>query len=417
MSRLGAIGRASFQLRRALKRPRADNRLAVPSLCRVSIVVLVWIGTAFIGGACFHALESGNELTMANAIVEGAIAEGVLYRWPDGTISEDQPPHSSSYSYSYDGVTAASQSDGSEQFGRRLWGSEHLLDEAEPASNATNSSTGSNDTHPSYQGISTLFLSRQAQGPDACKQGPPDITHLQWTMPGSTFFAFTIMTTVGYGTFAPRTDGGRAFACIFGVVGIIVTGFVLGVLTGVIDAMLERLHKRLVSRATYVSRRYAVRIKGLAATLLVVAYMSAVALVAAWREGLPFGVAAYFVFITISTVGLGDYSLKADTMGDVLLQFVLFLPGLALFAEYINLGNELSKQADQAAVQVSGDLAKQLRVAPPRPGEEKEEDVEDEHEQKVAAPPSPGECDEQRKEKKKTTRAATPSEESESSWA
>ena len=45
---------------------------------------------------------------------------------------------------------------------------------------------------------------------------------------GSLFFAFQLMTTIGYGTFTPVTAGGRAFTIVFGVVGITGTGFFLG---------------------------------------------------------------------------------------------------------------------------------------------------------------------------------------------
>lgn len=37
---------------------------------------------------------------------------------------------------------------------------------------------------------------------------------------GSTFFCFTLITTIGYGTFAPATRGGRLFACFYILVGI-----------------------------------------------------------------------------------------------------------------------------------------------------------------------------------------------------
>mmetsp|Transcript_21203 Transcript_21203/g.27373 ORF Transcript_21203/g.27373 Transcript_21203/m.27373 type:complete len:310 (-) Transcript_21203:267-1196(-) len=36
-----------------------------------------------------------------------------------------------------------------------------------------------------------------------------------WGTPGAAFFCFTIMTTIGYGTFAPQTDGGKAFLIFY----------------------------------------------------------------------------------------------------------------------------------------------------------------------------------------------------------
>jgi hypothetical protein len=37
---------------------------------------------------------------------------------------------------------------------------------------------------------------------------------------GSMFFCFTLITTIGYGTFAPTTIGGKLFACAYCCFGI-----------------------------------------------------------------------------------------------------------------------------------------------------------------------------------------------------
>ena len=39
-------------------------------------------------------------------------------------------------------------------------------------------------------------------------------------MPSAIFFVTTIVTTIGYGTFAPATDGGKTFTVIFAFIGI-----------------------------------------------------------------------------------------------------------------------------------------------------------------------------------------------------
>ena len=48
--------------------------------------------------------------------------------------------------------------------------------------------------------------------------------------------------------------------------------------------------------------------------------------------------AADFIFVTVSTIGFGDVVMRYDGVGYVLLQYLLFLPGLALFTEYVTLG-------------------------------------------------------------------------------
>lgn len=41
-----------------------------------------------------------------------------------------------------------------------------------------------------------------------------------WDVFGSTFYCFTLMTTIGYGTFAPSTAGGKIFSCFFALFAI-----------------------------------------------------------------------------------------------------------------------------------------------------------------------------------------------------
>ena len=164
------------------------------------------------------------------------------------------------------------------------------------------------------------------------------------------------MTTVGYGTFAPQTDGGKTAAVFFGSAGIAMTGYALGIFTAAIDARLDSLHRRwLLLRH---GKRYLIRFKALATTGLLITYLMLVALYATLRQtGWSFGASLYFVFVTISTVGLGDMTLGCTFIGDVLLQFLLFFPGLALFSEFIALGNEYSRMAEEQAQNVLGSVS------------------------------------------------------------
>ena len=44
--------------------------------------------------------------------------------------------------------------------------------------------------------------------------------HYDWEYIGALYFVFTIITTIGYGTFAPQTNEGRFITVLVGVVGI-----------------------------------------------------------------------------------------------------------------------------------------------------------------------------------------------------
>ena len=56
--------------------------------------------------------------------------------------------------------------------------------------------------------------------------GPTDFNN--WGFTGAFFFSSTIVTTVGYGTFAPETDGGKVFLIFYALVGIAAAGPVFG---------------------------------------------------------------------------------------------------------------------------------------------------------------------------------------------
>jgi hypothetical protein len=61
-----------------------------------------------------------------------------------------------------------------------------------------------------------------------------------WNFWGSFFFSTTIVTTVGYGSFAPQTIEGKVFLIFYSLVGICVAGQVFGVIGNRLIAFLRR---------------------------------------------------------------------------------------------------------------------------------------------------------------------------------
>ena len=51
-----------------------------------------------------------------------------------------------------------------------------------------------------------------------------------WTFTSAIIFSFTIITTIGYGTFTPSTPGGQVFLVIYALIGIPAAGIALGVI-------------------------------------------------------------------------------------------------------------------------------------------------------------------------------------------
>jgi len=139
----------------------------------------------------------------------------------------------------------------------------------------------------------------------------------RWTIGQSVFFAGTVLSTIGYGNVSPLTKGGKLFCMVFAIIGIPVTLVLLG-------AVLERLMKLALAALNvlnsrvqpYLSALFTKRISihhmraffSLGCTIIVLVFLIIIpAAIYAHIEGWTYMNAFYYCFISISTVGLGDY--------------------------------------------------------------------------------------------------------------
>ncbi|XP_075933288.1 potassium channel subfamily K member 1b [Anarhichas minor] len=130
-----------------------------------------------------------------------------------------------------------------------------------------------------------------------------------WDFTSALFFASTVLSTTGYGHTAPLSDGGKAFCIIYSVIGI---PFTLLFLTAVVQRIMVFSTRRPVM---YIHRRW-----GLSKPLVAIVHATVLATVAvscfflipaaifsALEENWNFLESFYFCFISLSTIGLGDY--------------------------------------------------------------------------------------------------------------
>jgi len=183
---------------------------------------------------------------------------------------------------------------------------------------------------------------------EAAKQAARFIDLPVWTFSGAVFYTLTLITTIGYGAFAPSTIAGRVLTVVLGLTGIIVTTAGLGIYIATLDAYLERVVMWCFWRQSS-SPAAILRLKLCAATILLVCYMLVLAGFGIGHCGptapssfgdASLGDALYYAFQTVSTVGLGDIYCGDVRLADAVAQIVLILPGLVAFSEFLNLAVE-----------------------------------------------------------------------------
>ncbi|XP_029576145.1 potassium channel subfamily K member 9-like [Salmo trutta] len=165
----------------------------------------------------------------------------------------------------------------------------------------------------------------------------------QWKFAGSFYFAITVITTIGYGHAAPGTDAGKVFCMFYAVLGIPLT-----------LVMFQSLGERMNTFVRYLLRR-AKQCLGLRRTevsmenMVSVGFLSCIgtlcvgAAAFSHYEGWTFFHAYYYCFITLTTIGFGDFvalQKKEDLQEKtpyVAFSFMYILVGLTVIGAFLNL--------------------------------------------------------------------------------
>ncbi|KAM5246362.1 potassium channel subfamily K member 15 [Ctenodactylus gundi] len=165
----------------------------------------------------------------------------------------------------------------------------------------------------------------------------------QWEFAGSFYFAITVITTIGYGHAAPGTDSGKVFCMFYALLGIPLTLVTFQSLGERLNALVRRL--LLVAKRCLGLRRTHVSTENMVvAGLLVCATTLALgAATFAHFEGWTFFHAYYYCFITLTTIGFGDF--VALRNGEALRRkppyvafcFLYILLGLTVIGAFLNL--------------------------------------------------------------------------------
>uniref|UniRef100_A0A3Q3INP0 Potassium channel domain-containing protein n=1 Tax=Monopterus albus TaxID=43700 RepID=A0A3Q3INP0_MONAL len=130
-----------------------------------------------------------------------------------------------------------------------------------------------------------------------------------WDLSSSFFFAGTVITTIGFGNISPHTEGGRIFCIIYALLGIPLFGFLLagvgdqlGTIFGKAIAKVEKMIKWNVSQT---------KIRVISTLLFILfgclIFVTLPAVIFKHIEGWSTLESIYFVVITLTTIGFGDF--------------------------------------------------------------------------------------------------------------
>uniref|UniRef100_H3AMR0 Potassium channel domain-containing protein n=1 Tax=Latimeria chalumnae TaxID=7897 RepID=H3AMR0_LATCH len=173
-----------------------------------------------------------------------------------------------------------------------------------------------------------------------------------WRYSGAFFFAVTVVTTIGYGKLSPSTVGGQIFCIFFALLGIPLNLILLNrigkwMLSGVQHCssfLAQKFHKKKVAKA--MTSSFSLVIGLLLFLLLPPLGFSA-------KEGWTYEEGFYYAFITLTTIGFGDYVVGTNPTRsysgwyrDMVALWILF--GLAWLALLFNLCTSMLENAGSA---------------------------------------------------------------------
>ncbi|XP_075699670.1 potassium channel, subfamily K, member 16-like [Rhinoderma darwinii] len=173
-----------------------------------------------------------------------------------------------------------------------------------------------------------------------------------WDFSSAFFFAGTVVTTIGYGTISPRTAGGQIFCVIYALFGIPLNVIVLGQVGKLLSRWCESLGKCLLKKGMGKKKAKILTIIFFLVTGVIV-FLGIPPLVFRATEEWTYREGVYYAFISLSTIGFGDYVVGSGPKGThpfygyrILVYFWIIF-GLAWLSLLINLLTSLLKDTEK----------------------------------------------------------------------
>ena len=127
---------------------------------------------------------------------------------------------------------------------------------------------------------------------------------MKWSYPRSVYFSFIAITTIGYGQLAPTTSHGQIFLCLYALFGIPIF---LILVTETSTRITNAFDRFVLSRLESERYRWIAIVIGFIAGLIALIFIPAAifGVIESWR----YSTSTYFAFVTLSTIGFGDFVL------------------------------------------------------------------------------------------------------------
>ncbi|XP_046449382.1 open rectifier potassium channel protein 1-like [Daphnia pulex] len=163
-----------------------------------------------------------------------------------------------------------------------------------------------------------------------------------WEFSSALFLCMTILTTIGYGAYSPKSNWGKVFCIFYGFVGIPICGVVLASTSDYFSNIFLYLYERRQKKQKNDNKQRSIFIAAiifLIPGLAVFIFFPAALFVVI--EGWSYLDATYFCFITLTTVGFGDIIAAQQTNSKLLwlyrISWIIWVTlGIAYWAIVIN---------------------------------------------------------------------------------
>ncbi|XP_066271724.1 potassium channel subfamily K member 2-like [Branchiostoma lanceolatum] len=182
---------------------------------------------------------------------------------------------------------------------------------------------------------------------DDADSSPP-----HWDFLPSVTFSMTVVTTIGYGAHTPQTTGGRVFVIFYALLGIPLTAAFLSGLAGVMSDVARRFTDAILRWNPKCTPATASRIAWACCLVLGTGVFFVLpAWVVHFVEKWSFLDSVYFMFVSLSTIGFGDFVAGTEKQnyweGYRIMMKVWIVVGLAFLATIFDLVSQAIKKVEE----------------------------------------------------------------------